>query len=356
MTPANFHKTSKSIVSWYLKNARDLPWRHTTDPYLIWISEIVLQQTTVNQGLDYYKRFIQAFPNIKSLAKAKEDKVLKLWQGLGYYSRAKNLHFTAQHIVNNFGGIFPETHEEILKLKGVGPYTAAAISSFAYNLKHAVVDGNVIRVISRIYGITDPVDQTKTKKEIEKIAASLIEKQEPNVYNQAIMEFGALNCTYKNPSCDSCPVSKKCVAFTEKQVASIPFKKNKIKKRHRFFKYLFIVDADNNTLISKRSKKDIWQGLYEFPLQEFDALTTKNPDLSFLNINNNDCQILVSKLFKQTLSHQWINAQFYKISYSKKLKNPDSTRYHLVKQTKLKQYAWPKVIDLYFNDLSITLF
>jgi len=351
----NYKYLSNKIVNWYNKNARKLPWRDTTDPYIIWISEIVLQQTTVNQGLEYFNRFILAFPNVIALAQATEDQVLKLWEGLGYYSRARNLHFTAKHIYNNLDGVFPNTYNDLLVLKGVGPYTASAIASFAYNLPHVVVDGNVIRLISRLWGIEEAVDIKTTLNKIGTIGSQLISYQEPAIFNQAIMEIGALCCTYRNPQCNQCPVSKSCIARKKGLISSIPYKSKKIVKKKRYFYYYHIVDKNNNTYIQKRSEEDIWKGLYQFPLQEVSGYNIE-PNLSFLSIEDVKFETFKSKIFKQTLTHQYIHAQFLilKIPYS--IKEKDDLPYIICGNDDLNTFAWPKVIDLYFKDLSITLF
>lgn len=351
----NYKSLSKKIVNWYKKNARNLPWRHITDPYTIWISEIVLQQTTVHQGLEYYNRFIKAFPDVNTLANASEDEVLKLWEGLGYYSRARNLHFTAKHICQDLDGVFPTTYKELLKLKGVGPYTASAIASFAYNLPHVVVDGNVIRLISRLWGIEEAVDIKPTLSRIAEIGTQLISHQEPSVFNQAIMEMGALCCTYKNPSCDKCPVSASCVARHNDIIESIPYKSKKVKKSKRYFYYFHIIDNEGYTIIHKRSDKDIWQGLYQFPLQEVSGFDV-DPNASFIGFNNHDIDTYKSRIFKQTLTHQYIHAQFCIIKLPYSVAEIDNPAYIISPNDKLSSFAWPKIIDLYFKDLSITLF
>ena len=332
-----------------------MPWRHSTDPYIIWVSEIILQQTTIRQGLDYYKRFISAYPNVNSLAEASEDDVLKLWEGLGYYSRARNLHFTARYITQELDGVFPSTYKDLLKLKGIGPYTAAAIASFAYNLSHIVVDGNVIRFISRLYGITEAVDLKPTLDIIHTRGSGLLSYQKPSVFNQAIMEIGALCCTYKNPSCTSCPVAKSCLAQKKNIIPNIPYKSKKIVKRKRFFYFFHIIDENGKTIIQKRTNRDIWKGLYQFPLQEVNSFDTV-ANVSFLDIDTSKYEPRKSKLFKQTLTHQYIHAQFVIIQLPYTLTNNDKDEYKLIDNSKLKEYAWPKIIDLYFKDLSITLF
>jgi len=346
----NYKSVSQKIVNWYLDNARDLPWRSTKDPYIIWISEIVLQQTTVAQGTAYFKRFVKKYPTVQALAKAPIDEVLKLWEGLGYYSRARNLHFSANYICDELDGVFPTTHKEILKLKGVGPYTAAAISSFAFNLSHPVVDGNVLRFISRLFEINKAIDLTVTKNEIESICDKLIKKQEPEIFNQAIMEFGALMCTPKNPNCTKCVFKRSCLSYKNHSVSRIPFKSKKIKKKKRYFNYLFFIDADNKTLIQKRTAKDIWNGLYQFPLLECDEKSFAQSTVSVKGFVGEYEDISVSRTFKQQLTHQTIHAKFYTI-YTKDIRvNEIEGEYKHVPVQKLNNYAWPKINDLYFND------
>lgn len=350
-----YSSVSNKLVAWYQTNARDLPWRHTTDPYLIWISEIVLQQTTVAQGLEYYKNFIGLFPNVESLARAHIDTVLKAWQGLGYYSRARNLHKAAQIICDKNEG-FPTTYNQLLKLPGVGPYTAAAVSSFAYNENKPVVDGNVIRFITRLFGIQDEVEKGSTQKAIYTHAQKFIDKQDPSVWNQVIMEHGALTCTYKNPSCKLCSVKKNCRALKEGRVSLIPVKKKKKAKVKRYLYYYVVLDKDNNTLLSKRKDNDVWAGLYEFPLIEKKSLENDAPDLSFLNLNKKYCDIFPSKVFKQLLSHQIIHAKFFFIKHKKSLTQKNIGEYVCVNYDTLRKYPVPKIVDLYLGDLSLTLF
>ena len=268
---------SDILSQWYAINKRDLPWRSTVNPYHIWLSEIILQQTRVEQGLPYYLKFIDTFPVVADLANADEDLVLKLWQGLGYYSRARNLQFSAKLILSEFGGNFPDNHADILKLKGVGPYTAAAISSFSFGLPFAVLDGNVIRVLSRVFGIQTPFDTTAGKKQFQKLAQELLDKKNSAEYNQAIMEFGALQCVPKSPKCNHCPIVNDCIAFNTNTVSLLPVKSKKLKVKSRFLHFL-VVNKNNEVLIGKR-KSGIWQGLYEFPFLEFDENLNEKSDL-----------------------------------------------------------------------------
>jgi len=258
---------SNHLISWYLQNKRDLPWRKTKDPFKIWLSEIILQQTRVDQGLMYYLRFIESFPNVEKLANAKEEQVLKLWQGLGYYSRARNLHYSAKYIMNELDGQFPSTYKELLKLKGVGDYTASAIASICFNEATAVVDGNVYRVLARYFGISTAINSTKGNKDFKALAQDVLFKENPGLFNQAIMEYGAKKCKPLNPECDTCELNSSCYAYLNGEVKSLPFKEKKVKIRKRYFNYLVIHTADNCTLLEKRID-GIWTGLYQFPLIE----------------------------------------------------------------------------------------
>jgi A/G-specific adenine glycosylase len=258
---------SNKLINWYQIHKRALPWRETTHPYFIWLSEIILQQTRVSQGLPYYLKFVAAFPTVQELAAAPQEYVLKLWQGLGYYSRARNLQFAALQIVEN-GGIFPNNFKDLLNLKGVGEYTAAAIASFAYGESVAVVDGNVYRVLSRIYGIALPINSTEGIKEFKKVANELIDPQNAALHNQAIMELGALQCVPKNPDCTVCPFQKDCVAFNEHRIGDLPVKIKKTKVLSLFHHYLVTVTPSGHTVLQERAQTGIWAGLYEFPYVE----------------------------------------------------------------------------------------
>ena len=259
---------SDRILSWYHIHKRELPWRETRDPYRIWLSEIILQQTRVAQGLPYYQKFTERFPNVGALAAASEEDVLKLWQGLGYYSRARNLHATARIVASDYGGRFPDSYGELLKLKGVGPYTAAAIASICHNLPHPVVDGNVYRVLSRVFGVQLPINSTEGIRYFADLAAEVIDSDRPGEYNQGLMEFGALQCVPQNPDCNGCTFSGSCEAFARNLVSDLPRKLPKKKVRERVFNYLMPVDPQFRTRLVKRKGKGIWQGLFEFPLLE----------------------------------------------------------------------------------------
>ncbi len=311
--PEIFVDFRRIVADWYVQNKRDLPWRNTQNPYLIWISEVILQQTQVAQGLDYYRRFVARFPDVQTLAAASQDEVLKLWQGLGYYSRARNLHQSAQQIMTDFGGKFPEIYDQVRSLRGVGDYTAAAISSFAFRLPYATVDGNVYRVLSRYFGIDLPIDSTEGKKEFARLAQNLLDKNHPDIHNQALMEFGALQCTPSAPDCAHCPLMASCAAFAEKRVEQLPQKQGKTRVRERYFYYLFL-QIDGKTYLRQRGAHDVWQGLYEFPLVELsEACATEQlfANEQFLKfVGNSDFALdFVSPVKKHVLSHQRIFAQ-----------------------------------------------
>jgi A/G-specific adenine glycosylase len=318
---------SKSLILWYLQHKRDLPWRNTVNPYLIWLSEIMLQQTRVAQGLPYFLRFTEAFPTVFDLAQASEEEVLKIWQGLGYYSRARNLHKTAQKVAYECNGVFPKTYAELLQLKGIGEYTAAAIASFSYNESVPVVDGNVYRVLSRYFDIETDIASSGAKKEFTQLAAELLPKGEANLFNQAIMEFGALQCVPKNPDCGRCIFQDSCAALQKKKVAMLPVKSKKIKVKRRYFNYLVFSDAIENTLLQKRTQKGIWHNLYEFPLLETEGALTENELMKLLlnqpfvtneirAINGCNAEPTIHKL-----SHQHLNINFWKIGVKGKLEN-----------------------------------
>lgn len=259
---------SDRILSWYVKHKRDLPWRKTRDPYSIWLSEIIMQQTRVAQGLPYFLRFKERFPGVEDLARAEEEEVLKIWQGLGYYSRARNLHATAIRVSNELGGTFPETYKGLLTLKGVGPYTAAAIGSICFDLPTPVVDGNVYRVLSRYFGVDIPVNSGEGSRYFAELAEKVFNKAHPGTYNQGLMEFGALQCVPKNPDCQTCPLAESCVAMARNQVSRFPVKLPKKEVRKRYINYFMPVDPGFRTLLIKRTGRGIWQGLYEFPVLE----------------------------------------------------------------------------------------
>ena len=311
-------KFSNTLIFWYLQNKRDLPWRKTKNPYFIWLSEIMLQQTRVAQGLDYYQKFTTNFPTVFDLANADESTVLKMWQGLGYYSRARNLHFSAKQIVSDFNGEFPSTFKDIIKLKGVGDYTASAIASIAFNEPTAVVDGNVYRVLSRYFGINTPINSSKGIKEFKELAQSLIDKSQPGTFNQAIMDFGAIQCKPKKPLCMFCPFSESCVALQKNLIEVLPVKEKKVKVKKRYFNYLVVKTKDDKTMLTERKGKGIWQGLYQFPLLEETHMITKEELLASDKFNElfpNDVSISLfnKKDIVHKLSHQHLYTQFWVI-------------------------------------------
>lgn len=332
------------LISWYCDHKRELPWRDTRDPYVIWISEIILQQTRVAQGYNYFLRFISRFPNVGSLARADEDEVMKYWEGLGYYSRARNLHAAAK----SMNGVFPSTYEEVLALKGVGEYTAAAICSFAYEMPYAVVDGNVYRVLSRYWGIDTPIDSGQGKKLFAALAQELLDKEQPALYNQAIMDFGAMQCTPQSPDCFACPLADTCMALKANSVNRLPVKQHKIKTTNRYFNYLYVV-SDGYTYIHKRMGNDIWRNLFEFPLIETDRSFSEEELLScqpFRELFGEAGSLSVRLLcrdVKHVLSHRIIYATFYEITLPQGVSLPDG--YKRVDRNDLEQYAFPQLIQ-----------
>lgn len=346
---------SNSLIKWYLQNKRDLPWRNTTNPYIIWLSEIMLQQTRVAQGLPYFNAFTEAFPTVFDLANAEEEQVLKLWQGLGYYSRARNLHATAKFIATELNGVFPENYENLLKLKGVGEYTAAAIASFSYNEPVAVVDGNVFRVLSRYFNIDSDISEGKTKKEFQNIAQEVIPIDKPALFNQAIMEFGALQCVPKNPNCNSCVLNSSCAALQHKKVSELPVKSKKTKVTNKFFNYLILKGVDSKYIVKKREGKGIWENLYEFPLIETDELVSELDfmnhlaEMNFFDQMPNEIFVLNPEVIQHKLSHQNLYIRFFQLNFDSKL--PDSKSL-----TEIKKLPFPIVIhnfmaSNYFNSL-----
>ncbi len=343
---------SEKLIGWFEKNKRDLPWRKTKNPYFIWVSEIILQQTRVEQGLPYYKRFIKKFPTIKDLATAREDDVMKQWQGLGYYSRARNMHCTAKEICKSYKGKFPEKFEEILSLKGIGKYTASAISSFAFNLPFPVVDGNVQRVFARIFGISDSSGFAVAEKKFYSLGHKLLDKTNPGTFNQAIMEFGAIHCTPLLPKCNHCVFSGDCFALKTNRVKEFPSKKIKVKPRTRFFYYL-IIKAGDSTFIKKRKGNDIWIDLYEFPLIESAKALSKNEILHSAQwknfFGNISVKIIsISKYQKHILSHQLINGQFWEVEMPSGTKIKQALKtFQLVKFTNLNKFPVSRMIEKY---------
>ncbi|MDL2251349.1 A/G-specific adenine glycosylase [Odoribacter sp. OttesenSCG-928-J03] len=344
---------SEILIEWYERNKRVLPWRETSDPYLIWISEIILQQTRVAQGLDYYYRFTERFPDVKSLAEAREEEVLKYWQGLGYYSRARNLHAAAKDIQMRFGGKFPDTYREILSLKGIGEYTAAAISSFVWEQPYPVLDGNVYRVLSRVFGVDLPIDSSGAKKYFTQLAGELLNTECPGLHNQAIMEFGALQCVPKSPDCTICPLNHKCLAFASGTVDVLPVKKGKVKTKSRYFNYLDI-HCRGERLLVQRQGKDIWQNLYEFPLIETDEeveFGELQQTEAFKRIFSESEGLKLIQAWgpvKHVLSHRTIYARFYALeveAFTGELQN-----YIQVSDAAMDNYAVSRLIQLYLEN------
>lgn len=342
---------SAQLLNWYKANKRNLPWRETKDPYLIWISEIILQQTRVDQGLPYYEAFIKKFPDVATLSTADERDVLKSWQGLGYYSRARNLHFAAKTIMEQ-GGEFPESYNEIIKLKGIGEYTAAAISSICFNESNAVVDGNVYRVLARFYGLNEAIDTGRGKKLFSSLANKVMDTSSPGDYNQAIMEFGALNCKPSNPDCSSCLLKPKCIAYKSDTVESYPVKIKKLKKRDRYFNYI-VIEGDNGNFYQKRVGKDIWQNMYEPLLIESNKLLGKNGILKsdeWLKVfgNKEDISLTQSGTMEHKLSHQTIKARFWKTQVTSSLMAAESSLEEYGSD-ELKDIPIPRLIEKYFE-------
>lgn len=337
---ADFHLL---ITDWYRQNKRALPWRSTKDPYSIWLSEIILQQTRVDQGTAYYHKFMENYPTVMHLAKAEEQEVLNLWQGLGYYSRARNLHAAAKYIAHDLNGQFPSNYKDLLKLKGVGEYTAAAIASFSFKEPVAVVDGNVYRVLSRVFDINTPIDSTEGKKQFAQLAQELISINEPDTHNQAIMEFGAMHCTPANPKCESCPLITMCMSYENNTIQSRPVKSKKTKVRDRFFHYLLFEDQEY-FYISQRTEKDIWQNMYQFPLIETDVPGELKNFEPYTEAQAN----FVSSEITHLLSHQKIHTFFYHFPASSlSEENP------LIKVSKndFGDFPIPRVIDRYLESL-----
>lgn len=347
-----------ALVEWYEQNRRELPWRETSDPYRIWISEVILQQTRVAQGLAYYLRFVERFPDAAALAAADEDEVLLYWQGLGYYSRARNLHAAAKQVVRGFAGVFPTDYAAVRGLKGVGEYTAAAICSCAANGPYAVVDGNVYRVLARLFDLDTPIDSTAGKKQFAALAQELLEdflskdpQKRSGIYNQAVMELGALVCTPKSPQCDGCPVAGNCLALKNGTVERRPVKQGKTAQRVRYFNYLELVDEGGNTWIRRRNGKDIWQGLYEFPMIE-----TAEP-VDFGGLRETDSfRVLLPEGYtlekstampKHQLSHQTLYAVFHRLRLAGE---PAETEgWQMIRAAELREYAVPRLIELYLE-------
>lgn len=334
-----------TLLQWFREYGRALPWRQTTDPYAIWLSEVILQQTRVQQGTEYWYRFIKRWPDVQSLANATEDEVLREWQGLGYYSRARNLHTAAKQIVSK--GYFPQTIKEIKTLKGIGDYTAAAIASIAFGVQAAVVDGNVYRVLARYFAIDTPINSTKGKKEFTAIAQALIPSDQPAAYNQAIMDFGAIQCTPKNPKCPICPLQETCKAYRDNKISLLPVKNRKLKIMTRRLVYIYI-RQQNKVLLRRRPAGDIWEGLWE-PWLADDFIEEQNgPSADIINDYSPLGDItLITKDVKHVLTHRILMVDFYLIDA--KIKFSQSPEYQWIDEQDIKNYALPRVVERLFK-------
>lgn len=341
-------KISIDLLQWHESIDRNLPWKKDRDPYKIWLSEIIMQQTRIEQGTPYYLRFVDAYPTIDKLAHAPLDDVLKLWEGLGYYSRARNLHYAANQVMDEFGGVFPVDYPDVLSLKGVGKYTAAAIVSFAYDQSYPVVDGNVLRVISRLYGNTSPIDSKEGINAVYEWSQKIIDTSEPAQYNQAIMDLGSLVCSPRKPKCPICPFAEYCITHKDSLYDTIPHKVKKIKKRDRYFHYFHVEDGQS-TLLKKREENDIWKGLYEFPLVETKGKTlTKKARAQFLKeeLGFTNYDLLDKVSTKHILSHQNIYATIYRVSVDQL----SSESY--IKTKDWQSYALPVLLKKYLETVS----
>jgi A/G-specific adenine glycosylase len=344
---------AEKIIRWYLHQHRDLPWRHTRNPYYIWLSEVILQQTRIAQGLPYYERFVKTYPTVFDLASAPEQDVIRLWQGLGYYSRARNLHQTAQFIVQKLDGKFPETYAELLKLKGIGPYTAAAIASFAFDEAVAVVDGNVYRVLARVFGIETDIGSTDGHKQFAQLANQLISQNQPATYNQAIMEFGAVHCTPSSPDCLLCPLQAECEANATGRVNQLPVKLKKTKVRERFFNY-FVIVQDNLVAMRQRTDRDVWQQLYDFFLIETEGLISSLDELSespsLLPILSQSVVTSPTRIYTHILTHQRIQAQFWVLQISSKVELVLPEELVFLNQEEIENIPKPVLITSYWKE------
>jgi A/G-specific adenine glycosylase len=341
---------SDELVRWYHENKRNLPWRHTTDPYVIWLSEIILQQTRVEQGLPYFNRFLEHYPTVNDFANASEDQILKLWQGLGYYSRGRNMLKTAQLIQQNYSGKFPSSYDELIKLKGIGDYTAAAISSFAANEAKAVLDGNVFRVLARYFGVQEPINSSKGKKIFQQLANDVLNKAEPAMHNQAIMEFGAMLCKPKNPACGICPIRLGCEAFKTNATTYLPLKLKTIKIKERFFNY-FLIYNNGEILINKRTGNDIWTGLYDLPLVETATLLPAHDVMNLPETQRYFGQnVEITEVFglqKHILTHQRLTIRFIHIKNKPNILEPD---WFYINADALNKLALPKIVFLFLTN------
>ena len=338
------------LIKWYHENKRDLPWRNTTDAYTIWLSEIILQQTRVERGLPYFNRFVEHYLDVNAFAAATEDEILRLWQGLGYYSRGRNMLKTARLVRENYGGKFPQTYNELIKLKGIGEYTAAAIASFSSNEARAVVDGNVYRVLARYFGVNEPINSSQGKKIFQSLASDFLNKKTPGLHNQAIMEFGAMLCKPKNPACGICPLSAGCYAFLNNATTALPVKLNKIKVRERFFNY-FLITNGSRILMNKRGENDIWANMYDLPMVETAAALPVDELINVQEVNEffgTDIKIgEVTSPKKHVLTHQHLQVRFIKL-LSEPVKIKDN--WFFIEVEKIKNTPLPKVIFIFLDN------
>ncbi|MFD0751652.1 A/G-specific adenine glycosylase [Mucilaginibacter calamicampi] len=341
---------TEELISWYNANKRDLPWRHTTDAYTIWLSEIILQQTRVEQGLPYFYRFLEKYPTVADFAAAPEDDILKLWQGLGYYSRGRNMLKTAIQVQQEYGGIFPTAYNQLIKLKGVGEYTAAAIASFSVNEARAVLDGNVFRVLARYLGISEAIDTTTGKKIFQRAAADFLNTENPAAHNQAMMELGALVCKPKNPACGTCPIKLGCYAFLHNATTALPVKSKKVKIRERYFNY-FLIAEDDRILINKRGEGDIWANMYDLPLIETTHPTTVDELLSMpQTLKTFSSNLIISKILpttKHILTHQHLSIRFIVLAEKPHVMDKN---WVFIEVENLKKMALPKPIFIFLDN------
>lgn len=349
----------QQLLSWYAGHERPMPWKNEQNPYFIWLSEIILQQTRVEQGWPYYLRFCERFPTVADLANAPEDEVLKLWEGLGYYTRARNLHKAARQIANDRQGVFPDTYEEILALPGVGPYTAAAIASFAFGLPYAVLDGNVFRVLSRYFGEYTPIDAANARAIFNNLASQVLDRTRPGDFNQAIMDFGASVCLPASPQCPDCPFSPECYAYREGKVKELPFKAKKMIHKERYFHYL-VLSHGGEWYIRQRTGQDIWQQLYEFPMIEADKVleVSELQETSTWESWFGDAPLVVNQVvgpFRQTLTHRKITAYFYQMELPDHWQMPDGAKWRKMAHQNFEKYAFPKIITFFLVNKGLPL-
>ena len=345
------------LLSWWSENKRQLPWKNSHDPYIIWISEIILQQTRVKQGTPYFLKFVHTFPDIQTLADASEDDVMKAWEGLGYYSRARNLQHTAKVLASNHGGKFPDTYEEIIQLKGIGPYTAAAIASFAFGLSYPVVDGNVVRVVSRVNGILEPVDNKATLQSIYGYVNKAIQGHDPASFNQALMDFGSAVCVPASPACILCPMTDYCMANKDQKTQLIPFKAKKVSRKNRYYHYFYLDRPDRQMIITQRTGSDIWKKLYELPMVETEdesvpvrGLITQKLGFWFSHLKDDDYIMEEVYHSRQVLTHRNVYGFFYRIVMINPAIKINKGQY-LVEREKVSNFAFPKIISDYLKSI-----